>query len=63
MRCDDCGQFMREASSWAHIYDFVAMELSHEHFRCKRCTERLGPVRTNARPANGDLSPYEGTRP
>lgn len=60
MRCDDCGRFAStDGASAANIYDFVAMELSHEHFRCRRCTERLGPAVSNARPWDGDLAPYQ----
>jgi len=61
-KCDDCGRFMRfdARASWAHKYDFVAMECVYEHYRCARCTEELGPVHSNARPYNGDMSPYEG---
>lgn len=61
-KCDDCGRFMKfdERATWANKYDFVAMECIYEHFRCGRCTELLGPVLSNARPYNGDMSPYQG---
>ena len=61
-RCDDCGRFMdctASGASTAYQYDFVAMECTHEHWRCPSCTARLGPVRSNARPHNGDMTPYE----
>lgn len=60
LKCDDCGKFMGKPGSWAEIYDFVGMQLDHTHFRCERCTEHLGPVETNAKPWNGDLSSYQG---
>lgn len=61
LKCDDCGKFMawKPGASSATIYDFVAMEPSHDHFRCVPCGERLGPVYSNARPYNGDLSPFQ----
>ncbi len=61
-KCDDCGRFMRcdDRATWADQYDFVAMECIYQHFRCARCTEAMGPVQSNARPYNGDMSPYEG---
>jgi hypothetical protein len=43
----------------ADKYDLSAMELEYEHVRCFRCTKKLGPVKSNAMPANGDMSPYE----
>lgn len=58
-KCTDCGRFMRDGT-WAAIFDLVAMELSHEHWRCTRCTGKLGPAQSNARPHNGDMTPYEG---
>lgn len=60
-KCDDCGRYsgLHSGASSAEIFDFVAMCLSHQHLRCARCTKKLGPVRSNARPANGDMSPYE----
>jgi hypothetical protein len=61
LKCDDCGQFATSepGSSGARMYDFAAMEPDYDHFRCKRCTERLGPVHSNARPASGDMRGYE----
>ena len=62
MRCDDCGRFMdctASGSSTAYMYDFVAMECIYEHWRCHSCTARLGPIRSNAKPHNGDMTPYE----
>ena len=60
-RCDDCGRYsgLHSGASSAMIFDFVAMEPSHEHLRCAACTKKLGPVHSNARPANGDMKPYE----
>lgn len=60
-RCDDCGRFMSLSggASSARMYDFVAMEPSYDHARCRKCTETIGPVQSNARPANGDMSPYQ----
>lgn len=62
-KCDDCGRFMKfdGRATWSHKYDFVAMCCDYEHFRCGPCTERLGPTVSNARPHNGDMSPYQGT--
>jgi hypothetical protein len=61
-RCDDCGRFMdptASGSSSARMYDFVAMECDYEHWRCSSCSARLGQIRSNARPHNGDMTPYE----
>jgi hypothetical protein len=60
-KCNDCGRFMTLSggASTACMYDFVAMELSHKHYRCARCTAKLGPIDSNARPADGDMSPYQ----
>ena len=61
-KCDDCGRFMdpsASGASWAYKYDMVAMECSHEHWRCSKCTDKYGPVHSNARPADGNMSPYE----
>lgn len=65
-KCDDCGQFMnfyQSGSSWADRYDFVAMECIETRTRCPACTNKLGPLHSNARPANGDMSPYQGVQP
>lgn len=64
-KCDECGRFMayRDGASSAAIYDFVAMECVTEIARCAKCTAELGPVHSNARPANGDMSPYETRTP
>lgn len=63
-KCDDCGRFAsnREGggASWADQYDFVAMCCDYVHVRCKRCTELMGPVLSNARPVNKDMAPYQG---
>jgi hypothetical protein len=61
-RCDDCGKFfnpLEKGASSAAIYDLVQMEAGYLHFRCSFCTKKLGPVHSNARPADGDMSPYE----
>ena len=61
-KCDDCGRFMNceaSGSSTARKYDLVAMECIYDHWRCPSCTSRLGPVHSNARPNNGNMTPYE----
>jgi len=60
-KCDDCGRFMSSVGSSAAIYDFASCGLDHEHFRCVPCTEKIGPVQSNARPHDGDMSPYQRT--
>ena len=57
--CDTCGRFSTRGS-WAHQYDFVAMEPSHDTERCQACTDRHGPALSNARPYNDCWDPYEG---
>jgi len=60
LRCDDCGKFTSgEGATFASMFDFVAMCPDYDHCRCGACTERLGPVKSNARPHSGDTSPYE----
>lgn len=59
VKCTDCGRFTAVLGSSADIYDMVLMCLSHEHWRCLACTEKLGPVQSNARPADGDMTPYQ----
>src|ERR1700761_8457696 len=61
LKCGDCGKFMRltNGASSADIYDMVGMGLDHERYRCSLCTERLGPVQSNARPHDGDMAPYQ----
>lgn len=61
LKCHDCGRFMGMAggASTAAMYDMIGMQLDYEHFRCAECTKKLGPVQTNARPSDGDLSPYQ----
>jgi len=62
LKCDDCGRFMNPeavGSSMAERYDMVAMCADYIHMRCPRCTDRLGPVQSNAQPSNGDMSPYQ----
>lgn len=60
-KCDDCGRFMKlaDGASSARQYDFVAMECVYDHYRCAKCTKELGPVFSNARPSNGDMSPFQ----
>lgn len=60
-RCSDCGNDagMCKGSSIATIYDFNAMEPSHEHFRCLSCTQEQGCAPSNARPSDNDMSRYE----
>lgn len=57
--CGICGRFAT-AGSWAHQYDFVAMEPSHDSEICQRCTDEFGPVLSNARPYNDVWDQYEG---
>lgn len=62
--CDRCGQFVgyhQPGSSYAEIYSFDpgSFGLDREVFRCPSCTLRHGPVHSNARPANHDMSPYQ----
>jgi hypothetical protein len=57
--CDACGRFVGMGGSFAMIFDFVAMEPSHEIFRCKKCTETIGPCCSNARPADENMKPYQ----
>lgn len=61
MKCDDCGKFATivGGASTAAMYDMVGMQLDHEHFRCASCTRELGPVQSNARPSDGDMTPYQ----
>ena len=58
-RCNDCGRFL-SAGTWAARYDFVQYECTHEHLRCPRCTDTLGPAQSNALPHDDDMRPYEG---
>lgn len=60
-RCDDCGRFasLSNGASSAMIFDFASMCPDYDHVRCASCTARLGPVHSNARPSNGDMTPYE----
>lgn len=57
--CSSCGRFATQGS-WAHQYDFVAMEPSHDEERCQACTDRYGPATSNARPYNNCWDQYEG---
>jgi len=61
-KCDCCGRFMKcaDGASWAEIYDMVGMGLDHEILRCAECTQRLGPAESNARPYDGNMTPYQG---
>lgn len=61
-KCDDCGRFVRAnmpGASLAEIFDFAAMQPDHTALRCPSCTNRLGPVQSNAMPCDGDLSRYQ----
>jgi hypothetical protein len=59
-RCDTCAKFAsNKGATFATMFDFVAMEASHDSMRCSACTERLGPVKSNARPHDGDTSKWE----
>lgn len=60
MNCDICGRFVGRGGSWAHKYDMVAMGLSHEAYRCRSHTRSVGPIQSNARPHDSDMSPYQG---
>lgn len=64
-KCDDCGRFMKYegGASSADIFDFIAMECIETRTRCASCTSQLGPLPSNARPANGDMRPYETIYP
>lgn len=57
--CDMCGRFVGKGGSFAHHYDFVAMEPDYDIGRCKKCTETHGPCLSNARPHDGNMKPYE----
>ncbi len=62
MRCEKCGRFMdpqKAGSSWADIFDFYPPGVRETLIRCAACSEKHGPVRTNAR---GCISSYEGVR-
>lgn len=60
-RCDSCGRFavLTGGASTAMMFDMVGMCPDHEAARCGACTRKLGPVQSNARPANGDMTPYQ----
>jgi hypothetical protein len=57
--CSGCGRFATQGS-WAHQYDFVAMEPSHDTELCQHCTDKNGPAMSNARPHNNVWDRYEG---
>jgi hypothetical protein len=62
VKCDDCGRFLSQLKSRfssAIIYDLIQLEPMYEHIRCQACTEKLGPIHSNACPADGDMSQYE----
>lgn len=65
IKCDDCGRFMQLSggASSAMIFDFANMQPDYDHTRCSKCTSRLGPVRSNARPSGGDMTPYQSLHP
>lgn len=64
-KCDECGKFMSltGGASSAMIFDFAGMCPDHEAARCAKCTALFGPVQSNAKPADGDMSPYQGVHP
>lgn len=57
--CGLCGRFSTQGS-WAHQYDFVAMEPSHDTELCQACTDAHGPALSNARPYNDIWDQFEG---
>lgn len=59
-RCRICGRFCSSGTA-AVIFDLVAMEPSHDIVHCAACTEKHGPAVSNARPADGDMSAYQGS--
>ncbi len=60
-QCHRCGRFCRlgGGASSATMYDMVAMECTGEAVRCAKCTAEIGSVQSNARPSDGDMSPYQ----
>lgn len=59
-RCDSCHKFASyKGATYASMFDFAAMECSFEAMRCAGCTVRLGPVKSNARPCDGDTTRWE----
>lgn len=62
MSCATCGRFFKSGPgcSWAAMYDMVHMQLNCEVIQCDSCTTKYGPLHSNAKPADGDMSPYEG---
>jgi len=62
-KCDDCGRFISYGAaglSWADQYTFYPPGCDYVHQRCPRCTERLGPVTSNARPHDGNMGSFQG---
>lgn len=59
--CDECGKFAKlgGGASTAEIFDLVGMQPDYTRVRCAKCTAELGPVKSNARPADGDMRPYQ----
>lgn len=62
LRCDKCGKFIKWQSrySWATIYSFPHGGIEGDVFRCEADTKKYGPVKSNAKPYNDDMSPYQG---
>jgi hypothetical protein len=65
VQCQVCGHFMRcdRGASWANIYEFPNGGLDREILRCSSCTEIVGEAQSNARPHDGNMSPYQGVFP
>lgn len=63
LKCDDCGRFMttEKGASSASIYSFnpQSLGLDYEHMRCRSCSEKMGPVQSNAQPHDGDMTKYQ----
>lgn len=62
MKCDICGKFIKFKTmySWAIIYSFPYGGIEKDVFRCETDTQKYGPVQSNAKPYNNDMSPYQG---
>lgn len=45
-KCDRCGRFhsCEPGSSWAMRYSGYPLQPDHEATRCKRCTDKFGPI-------------------
>lgn len=49
-KCDRCGRFMQcvDGASYAMRYSGFPPEPDHEAFRCKGCTQAVGPLMPQA---------------